>query len=500
MSVPQFFLALANHNNNQLYFSSSKTLSLAPNVTVEELRERVQQIHDISCYYCWTTRVTTAWKCTHSFPVGAELLDARPAGAVKLSGEDTLALHFPVREDDDIPGAIELIFDIEKLDPVTVYPGLAAGRVRAKKPPKIIHEHTRKDLGNGVYTNPGSSKLHLPPDECADFRQLFSTQDRLYVDKTSTTLAIEEHAFVGIVRRPPGCGKSTWLSTLAYLNDIHHAGDPRLVPFSDNIPLPEANQHHIFRLDLAEFVPFARTEDDYIPQDSSSDVYSRAYMYAARVLKDFVCEELLRFLDKYQEEVLISDRKIRRCLTYFSAGTCFKAALEEILLSPHPLYMLVDNYTAPFLHKHLDEDTKSQLDVCLYNEFFGAVEYSIHNGRLDRVFIVGEPVPRKYRFNCGLWNLERDCTGAAAVQEAFGFTAAQIISMSEALGIEKGKVIEALGREGIRAETFMREYEEEYIGCVKHRVFECDEDDPPAAVYPMRPVLDVLRRLEAESN
>lgn len=70
------------------------------------------------------------------------------------------------------------------------------------------------------------------------------------------------------------------------------------MPFSDNIPLPEANQHHIFRLDLAEFVPFARTEDDYMPEDSSSDVYSRAYMYAARVLKDFVCEELRRFFDK----------------------------------------------------------------------------------------------------------------------------------------------------------------------------------------------------------
>ncbi|SJL09269.1 uncharacterized protein ARMOST_12646 [Armillaria ostoyae] len=496
MPVPQFFFALADHNNNQLYFSPSKTHSLAPNVTVEELRHRVQQIHDITCVYCRATRVTAAWKCTHSFPVGDTLLDGRPAEAVKLNDEDPLALHFPVRAVDDIPRAIELIFDIEKLDPATVYPVLAAGRAHAKKLPKIIHEHTRKDLGNGVYTNPGSSKLHLPSDECTDFRQLISTEDCLYVDKTSTTLAIEEHAFVSIVRRPPGCGKSTWLSTLAYLNDIHHAGDPRLVPFSDNIPLPEANQHHIFRLDLAEFVPFARTEDDYIPEDSSSDVYSRAYMYAARVLKAFVCEELQGFFDQYQEEVYISARKIRYCLTYFSAKTCFEAALEEILLSPHPLYMLVDNYTAPFLHEHLDEDTKSQLDVCLYNEFFVAVESSIHKGRLDRVFIVGESVPRKYKFNCGLWNLEKDCTSVAAMQEAFGFTAAQVMSMSEALGIEKGKVIEALRKEGIKAETFMREYEEEYIGCVKHRVFECDEDDPPAAVYPMRPVLDVLRRLE----
>lgn len=203
MPVPQFFLALADHNNNQLYFSPSKTLSLAPNVTVEELRHRVQQIHDITCVYCWATRVTAAWKCTHSFPVGDTLLDGRPAEAVKLNDEDPLALHFPVRAVDDIPRAIELIFDIEKLDPATVYPVLAAGRAHAKKLPEIIHEHTRKKLGNGVYTNPGSSKLHLPSDECTDFRQLISTEDCLYVDKTSTTLAIEEHAFVGIVRRPP---------------------------------------------------------------------------------------------------------------------------------------------------------------------------------------------------------------------------------------------------------------------------------------------------------
>ncbi|KAK0235232.1 hypothetical protein EDD85DRAFT_938473 [Armillaria nabsnona] len=489
MSVPSFFLALADHNSNQLYFSPSKLLSLTPNTNIEELRDRVQQIHDISCIYCRATRVTTAWKCTHSFPVGDMLLDGRPAEAVKLNDEDPLALHFPVRPDDDIPR-----------DPATVYPALAAGRGGTKKPSKIIHEHTRKDFGNGVYTNPGSSKLYLPSDECADFRQLIKAEDCLYVDKTSTTLAIEEHAFVGIVRRPPGCGKSTWLSTLAYLNDIHHAGDLRLAPFPDNIPLPAANQHHIFRLDLAEFVPFALTEDDYTPEDSRSGVYSRAYMYAARVLKDFVREELRRFFVKYREEIHISDRKIRYCLTYFSAKTCFEAALspsqEEILLSPHPLYMLVDNYTAPFLHERLDEDTKSQLDLCLYNEFFAAVESSIYKGRLDRVFIVGEPVPRKYKFNCGLWNLERDCTSAAAMQEAFGFTAPQVLSMSEALGIEKGKVIETLRREGIKAETFMREYEEEYIGCVKHRVFECDEDDPPVPVYPMRPVLDVLRRLE----
>ncbi len=75
--------------------------------------------------------------------------------------------------------------------------------------------------------------------------------------------------------------------------------------------------------------------------------------------------------------------------------------------------------------------------------------------------------PTSTSSNCGPWNLERDCTGAAAMQDAFGFTAAQVLSISEALGIEKGKVIEALRREGIRAETFMREYEEEYIAsCV----------------------------------
>ncbi|PBK71434.1 hypothetical protein ARMSODRAFT_1017333 [Armillaria solidipes] len=280
MPVPQFFLALADHNNNQLYFSPSKTLSLAPNVTVEELRHRVQQIHDITCVYYRATRVTAAWKCTHSFPVGDTLLDGRPAEAVKLNDEDPLALHFPVRAVDDIPRAIELIFDIEKLDPATVYPALAADRAHAKKLPKIIHEHTRKKLGNGVYTNPGSSKLHLPSDEY--FNDSRYRRTRFCWHRPS----------------PPSCGKSTWLSTLAYLNDIHHAGYPRLVPFSDNIPLPEANQHHIVRLDLAEFVPFARTEDDYIPEDSSSDVYSRAYMYAARALKDFVCEELRRFFDK----------------------------------------------------------------------------------------------------------------------------------------------------------------------------------------------------------
>ncbi|PBK88969.1 hypothetical protein ARMGADRAFT_1015663 [Armillaria gallica] len=55
-SDAQFSLALANHNNNQLYFSPSKTLSLTPNVTVEELRDRVQQIHDITCGYCYDSR------------------------------------------------------------------------------------------------------------------------------------------------------------------------------------------------------------------------------------------------------------------------------------------------------------------------------------------------------------------------------------------------------------------------------------------------------------
>ncbi|PBK88970.1 hypothetical protein ARMGADRAFT_347491 [Armillaria gallica] len=45
--------------------------------------------------------------------------------------------------------------------------------------------------------------------------------------------------------------------------------------------------------------------------------------------------------------------------------------------------------------------------------------------------------PASTSSNCGLWNLERDCTSAAAMQDAFGFTAAQVLSMSKALGIEK---------------------------------------------------------------
>ncbi|KAK0444194.1 uncharacterized protein EV420DRAFT_1574706 [Desarmillaria tabescens] len=490
MSPPSFFLALAGHNGHQVYLSSSKNLGLTPNATIEQLRDRVQRIHDISCHYCHATRLRTAWKCTLGFPVGATLLDARPAEAVKLNDEDPLALHFPV--------PIELMFDIEKLG--MFFLSVAAGRARNKKPPKIIHEHTRKDLGNGVYTNPelSSVNLHLPPDQCTDFRELVLTPGRLYVDKTSTTLSMEEHGinFFGVVRRPPGCGKTTWLSALAHLHDIHHARSRRLAPFADNIPLPNANNHHILRLDLAELVPFARTEDDYKPEDSSSCGYSRTYMYAARALKEFVCEELRRFFDKYREEIHISDRKKRICLSYRSARSCFSGALEEIFLSPHPLYMLVDNYTAPFLHEHLDEDTKSEIDVCLHDEFFCNVGSLIDHGRLDRVFIVGESVPREYKCNYGLGNLGKDYTTAAAMQETFGFTAAQVLTMSEALGIEKGRVIEAFRKEGITAETFMREEKEEYIGCFKYRAFEFDQDDLPAAVYPMRPVLDVLRRLE----
>ncbi len=69
--------------------------------------------------------------------------------------------------------------------------------------------------------------------------------------------------------------------------------------------------------------------------------------------------------------------------------------------------------------------------------------------------------------------------------------------MSEALRIEKGEVIEVLRKEGIRAETFMREGKLECYGpgFYKPALLEFDDDDPPAAVYPMKPVLDVLRRL-----
>lgn len=45
-------------------------------------------------------------------------------------------------------------------------------------------------------------------------------------------------------------------------------GTLNLHPFQTNISLPEADLHQTLRLGLAEFVPFARTEDDYIPEDS----------------------------------------------------------------------------------------------------------------------------------------------------------------------------------------------------------------------------------------
>lgn len=50
-------------------------------------------------------------------------------------------------------------------------------------------------------------------------------------------------------------------------------------------------------------------------------------MYAARALKDFVCEELRRFFDKYQEEIDISDRKKSDCFSQSPAKFCLEAAL-----------------------------------------------------------------------------------------------------------------------------------------------------------------------------
>ncbi|PBK71429.1 hypothetical protein ARMSODRAFT_74913 [Armillaria solidipes] len=200
----------------------------------------------------------------------------------------------------------------------------------------------------------------------------------------------------------------------------------------------------------SDLAPFVRSEGDYIPEDLNSPAYSRTYMYAARVLKDFVCEEFRRFFDKYQEEIVISDLKKSVCFSHPSAKFCLEAALEEILYSSHPLYMLVDNYTAPFLHEHLGEDTKLQIEACLYKEFFCIVAPLVNHGRLDRVFIVGESVHRESKFNYGLGRQGQDCTTAAAVQEAFGFTAAQVITMSEALGIEKGEVVGVLRKEGSR--------------------------------------------------
>ncbi len=90
------------------------------------------------------------------------------------------------------------------------------------------------------------------------------------------------------------------------------------------------------------------------------------------------------------------------------------------MYSSHPLYLLVDNYTAPFLHEHLDEDTKLQIEACLYKEFFCIVAPLVNHGRLDRVFIVGESVPRESKFDYGLMRQGQDCTTAAAMQEAFG--------------------------------------------------------------------------------
>ncbi|PBK88947.1 hypothetical protein ARMGADRAFT_1015645 [Armillaria gallica] len=492
MSVPRFYLALADHNGHQVYLSSAPYLFLAPDATISDLRKCVQLEHDVSCYQCNSDRLTDAWKCTLSFPFGPKL-DPVPPGAVKLNDDDPVALHFPFHKDKK-PRLIELVFDIEKPDLATLFPRRAAP---PEAPPKIKHEHTRTDLGNGVHSTSGSSNFHLPPDKCADFCQLISTQERLYVDKTCPIFAVEQPGFFGVVRRPPGCGKSTWLSTLAYLHDIHYAGDSRLAPFADDVPFPGANKHHIFRLDLADLVPFARSEGDYIPEDLNSPAYSRTYMYAARALKDFVCEELRRFFDKYQEEIDISDQTKSDCFSHSSAKFCLEAALEKILYSSHPLYLLVDNYTAPFLHEHLDEDTKSQIEACLYKEFFCIVGPLVNHGRLDRVFIVGESVSRESKFNYGLGRLGQECTTAAAMQEAFGFTVSQVMSMSEALGIEKGEVIEVLKREGIKAETFMRKGKLECYGpgFYKPALLEFDEDDPPAAVYPMKPVLDVLRRL-----
>jgi hypothetical protein len=213
------------------------------------------------------------------------------------------------------------------------------------------------------------------PYGIADFYKLI-TEDYFYVDRTGLIPRVEDAGAQLLFLRPRRFGKSLWLSTLENYYDLAKASEFERLFGSLAIggaPTPKRNQYFVLKWDFSAVDP--------------SDDAERI----RRALHEHINDRIERFGNYYQQwlpqPIAINPN---------NALSSFERLLNATLLTPHKLYLLIDEYDN-FANEILmggPAADRSRYENLLRGEgalkaVFKTVKAAAAGGGLDRVFITG---------------------------------------------------------------------------------------------------------------
>jgi hypothetical protein len=213
------------------------------------------------------------------------------------------------------------------------------------------------------------------PYGIADFYTI-RTEDYFYADRTDGIAALEDSGKQLLFLRPRRFGKSLWLSTLENYYDLKKATDFERLFGSLAVgqqPTPLHNQYFVLRWDFSAVKPHG--DMDELEQALHSYLNSRIENFAV-----------------YYENELPRTIKIEDG----NALSSFQSLLTAVQMTPHKLYLLIDEYDN-FANEILmgalgvgQQRYESLLQgTGALKTVFKAVKAAAAGGGLDRVFITG---------------------------------------------------------------------------------------------------------------
>ena len=213
------------------------------------------------------------------------------------------------------------------------------------------------------------------PYGIADFYQVI-TEDYFYVDRTAYISRIENAGKQLLFLRPRRFGKSLWLSTLENYYDLAKADEfdrlfSRLAIGRD--PTPKRNQYFVLKWDFSGVNPHGEPEE------------------IERALTNYLNRRIADFAEYYQGRLA---RPIQ--IEPEDALASFQSLLTAVRLTPHRLYLLIDEYDNFANEILMGEQSagRQRYESLLRGEgalktVFKAVKAAAAGQGLDRAFITG---------------------------------------------------------------------------------------------------------------
>lgn len=207
------------------------------------------------------------------------------------------------------------------------------------------------------------------PYGIADFRRI-RQQGMVYIDRTGYFRVIESLGSALVFLRPRRFGKSLWLQTLANYYDLRRAGEFSGL-FGDlavgREPTPLANRFFVLQWNFSVVDPGGSVEQ------------------IAESLREHVSSQVKVFASDYKGE-LPADIEVEG-----SAAAILASLLSVVRKTPHKLYLLIDEYDAPFnkaMSGGIEPQHLAYINVP-FRRLLTAVKCAMEGQGLERVFITG---------------------------------------------------------------------------------------------------------------